>query len=140
MTAPKLDSARVAQGIRTRVGKFIRVLALEADRRVRLKTPVDTGRARGNWSWTIGRPVFLPTDEKDQSGAKGMAKARSDLSAATAGDGWRRNLYLVNGLPYILKLEYGSSRKNPHGMVRMTVAELRPLVEAIAARIKSGGT
>jgi hypothetical protein len=54
-------------------------------------------------------------------------------NSADAGD----VVFITNGLPYIKRLEYESwSDQNPAGMVRVTLAELRPLVEQVADKIR----
>lgn len=76
------------------------------------KTPVDTGRARGNWNITVGhddttastrtKPQFKNVDE--------VPKVEGD-----------ETIYISNNLPYITKLEYGGYPKNPKGGSGKTV-------------------
>lgn len=130
------DIRRVAALMRQRSSKFTRALILEADRRIRFRTPVRTGRARGNWNIAIGRADFSTSERTDKSGAEGTARALAVTATPAVA---RESTYLVNGLPYIDGLEHGTSKQAPAGMVKVTVAELRPLVERIAAKVRAGG-
>lgn len=98
-----------------------RKIALEMFRRVILRTPVATGRARGNWPCTIGAPAIGELGTKDPSG-------RATIANATAvGLAWRArtgaSILITNNLPYIERLEHGYSKQAPAGMVAVTVAE-----------------
>lgn len=84
------------------------------------KTPIKTGRARGNWSASIGEYSHSFNFEmSDKTGATTTSKAVSVANQSEAGN----VTYLVNNLPYIRPLEYGSSKQAPQGMVRLTVEE-----------------
>ena len=92
----------------------IRKIVFDAHKMVSLKTPVKTGRARGNWNVSVSsidRSVDL-----NKKGYKSPTQRK--------GDGLKTN-YIVNSLPYIRRLEYGHSKQAPNGMVRVTVNELR---------------
>ena len=74
-------------------------------------TPVDTGRARGNWHCTVGTPFA----GQDATGIDGSIQAAIPRRAGSV-------VYLTNNVPYIQKLEYGGSQQAPAGMVRVSVA------------------
>ena len=82
------------------------------------RTPVDTGRARGNWMAGINRP------SSDSPGYESV------VARARLGD----SLFLTNNLPYIGVLENGSSEQAPHGMVAVTVTEFRQVVSMEARK------
>jgi len=120
--------------------KLQKRIVLEAFRRIVKRTPVDTGRTRGNWQITIG---VVPTAE-----AAGT-KLATAIGALT-GLGPYQVVYITNNVPHIEVLEYGlfeprdpgpskdprKGRKGrelvragfsvqaPQGMVRVTVVEL----------------
>ena len=107
------------------------------------KTPVDTGRARGNWNITVGhddttsskktKPQFKNVDE--------VPKVEGDES-----------IYISNNLPYITKLEYGGypnppkkgsgktvkgySKQAPEGMVGVTLANNENIFESAVRAVK----
>ena len=117
------DVPQAVQDVTAKIG-------LQALRGVVNKTPVDTGRARGNWQASLGSPVASTTNAKDPSGEAPLAssaqtstysrEAPTVLSVPPFGTIW-----LSNNLPYIQRLESGTwSGQAPHGMVAVTVAEI----------------
>jgi hypothetical protein len=92
-------------------------------------TPVDTGRARGNWFLTQNSPS---SSKESGTQNKGPAYVFTNTNAAMFGTKW----FLTNNLPYILKLEFGGygtispkkvtaqgfSKQAPAGMVRINTA------------------
>lgn len=102
------------------IHRATRKLALEALRRVVLKTPVDTGRARGNWQTTIDRPATGTQETTDPSGGQTISEGSNVIGQAPI----FRPIVLTNNLPYIERLEDGSSQQAPNGMLSVTVAEL----------------
>lgn len=82
------------------------------------KTPVDTGRAIGAWVATIDAiDSYIAEGIRTEDSALAQALIKAKLAVG-------HNFYLTNNLPYILKLEYGSSKQAPQGMVRLTVAQI----------------
>lgn len=86
------------------------------------KTPVKTGRARGNWHASKGsaeqeileRETHTPLSEE-------MAVIQSSKGDET--------IYIQNNLPYINRLEYGYSTQAPQGMVRLTMQEVESFIK-----------
>jgi hypothetical protein len=112
----------------TQVGRKV---ALELFRRVIYKTPVDTGRARANWQVTIGTPAAGTIEIDDTNGGATMSKATAASAGFKAGD----TIYLTNNLPYIRRLEEGSSQQAPAGMVALTVQEFAQIVNQISVEV-----
>lgn len=76
-------------------------------------TPVDTGRARGNWIYTLAVPDTASTTRNtDASGQQVMDSIRR---LASGKDG---RYHFTNNLSYIKGLEEGASRQAPQGMMR----------------------
>lgn len=102
---------------------FVKLVALEALNRITLKTPVLSGRARGNWTVTFGFDNSPPTDETDKSGARTISKGAAKISEYSFGQD--SQIVISNNLPYINRLEHGYSKiKAPAGMIAVTIAEL----------------
>lgn len=81
-------------------------------------TPVDTGRAKGNWFATLGIPrLFSDYDSKDQAGSNQISKNDSVISNKTEG----QSVYITNNLPYIKRLNDGYSAQAPAGYVEAAV-------------------
>jgi len=99
-------------------------IVLEALRRVVLKTPVDTGRARANWQVTIAKPATSVIDNFSElsDGAvieKGLV-AIAELPPYQI-------VFVSNNVNYIEFLEEGSSKQAPEGMAALTIEELRQM-------------
>ncbi|MGJ5032354.1 HK97 gp10 family phage protein [Bradyrhizobium sp. HKCCYLS2038] len=109
----------------------VRKVALEMFTRVVIKTPVDTGRARGSWQVAIGSVPAGQVNHLDKTGAETIARVAAGTAPAKAGD----VIYLVANLPYINALEYGHSKQAPNGMVRLTIMEWDRVVSNAAQAV-----
>lgn len=109
--------------------KTIRATTLALFREVIFRTPVDTGRLKGNWQTSVGTPALGATDRKDPSGALAFGEAIAQIG------GMGSVTYLANNLPYAQRIEYDgwSHTKAPEGMVRVSFARIDAIV-AKAAR------
>lgn len=96
---------------------IVRKLALDAYDAVTKKTPVDTGRAKGNWNLGAGKMDTVVTEE-----------TRTKHPTLKKGDG-KKVLYITNHLPYIQALENGHSTQAPIGMVDVTVSEMEASIK-----------
>lgn len=109
----------------------VRKIALELFSRVILRSPVDTGRFRGNWMVAIGNIPSGTLDLEDKTGTATVSKATAATAGVKAGD----VIYLVNNLPYAQRLEDGYSGQAPAGMVGLTVQEFQQVVRQIGAEL-----
>ena len=107
------------------------------------KTPVDTGRARGNWNITVGHDSFTQDEDRRPK------FSRPDQVPEPKGD---ETIYISNNLDYITKLEYGGfpnppkggdgktvngfSKQAPNGMVGVTLANNENIFDAAVRRAK----
>lgn len=96
-------------------------IALQALRGVVLKTPVDTGRARGNWNTSVGSPSPEIGDTTDKGGGATISGGATVILSARPFS----TIWLSNNLPYIQRLEHGWSGQAPNGMVSVTVTEIQ---------------
>jgi len=98
----------------------VKKIAFDLFRKVILKTPVLTGRARANWLVSVSTPRSDTTDETDKTGMQTLSEVQGVIA------NWKADsdIYLSNNLPYIYGLERGRSRKKaPRGMVKISVTE-----------------
>lgn len=95
-------------------------IALEALRKVVLRSPVDTGRFRANWNVSFGSPDLAVTDDRDKPGERTIAEGRSKIESMRSST----VIWISNNLPYANRLENGWSKQAPAGMVALTFAEL----------------
>lgn len=91
--------------------RIVRAVTLSLFNGIIRDTPVDTGRARGNWQTTVGIPA------KGEIERDGAEAAIAEVEANTP-PGAGQMTYLANDLPYIEALEEGTSKQAPSGMVR----------------------
>lgn len=115
-----------------RIGRFLseatlknvsiatRRLALGALSGVVLRTPVDTGRARGGWGVSLGSPSGEEDRSQDKSGSVVLA-----AGAVVIGQhkGYQQ-IVIDNNVPYIGRLNDGHSGQAPAGYVEGALAAL----------------
>lgn len=93
------------------INKLARATAFNLLTGIVKKTPVDTGRARGNWQLNLSTAKTDITNTLDKSGGLAISKG------ATAIDSAREVEYpvfwITNNLPYIGKLNDGHSKQAP---------------------------
>jgi hypothetical protein len=107
----------VARGIEINTTDRQRVAALIVNQTIVLATPVDTGRARGNWVASLGGPVTSILDTEDKSGQETISRNNSTIGRSKPhGDIW-----LSNNLPYISRLNEGSSSQAPAMFVEQAI-------------------
>lgn len=111
--------------------KITRAATLELFSGVVKSTPVDTGRARGNWQTAVGSPVAGEIDREDKGGSKAIAEI-----VEKSPEGAGQVTYLTNNLPYIFALEEGSSTQAPEGMVRKNFDRVQRIVNKAIAKFK----
>lgn len=108
--------ARVEQG----ASRVVRETALAILAEVVIATPVDTGRARGNWNVGLGvAPDPSPEEQQatlDPSGQVALQRGAAVIAA-------RRDeaIFLSNNVPYIEQLNAGSSAQAPALFVEKSV-------------------
>lgn len=108
------------------------------------KTPVDTGRARGNWNISVGK-----VDSSTDDNRKGIRyKGTGDVPNPNGDE----SIFISNNLPYIETLEYGGypnppkggkgktvngfSKQAPNGMVGVTLANNENIFNAAVKAVK----
>ena len=119
---------------------IVRKVAIDIFARVVMRTPVDSGRARGNWQINVGAApsgAIARTDKQEKGSPPGPALASAALAAVATFEAGP-DIYIVNNLPYINRLEYeGYSTQAPAGMVRVTVAEYQGLIAKAVEEVKN---
>ena len=123
-----IDLQKFADKANVSMKTAVQKIAIEAFKRVIEKSPVDTGRFLANWGVQIGSPYAGSSESFDKTGSATIAKAAGDVLAWNA----QGSIYLCNNLSYSIMLEYGHSKKAPGGMVRLSVAEMGGVAQAIA--------
>lgn len=119
------DIAAFAQKAGESLDRTVRMVTLELFSAVIKSTPVDEGRARGNWQTTTGSPSSSVLDIRSESATI------AELQANAGGAG--KVTYLANNLPYIYRLEMGwSTQSPPHAMVRGNFQRIESMISKAA--------
>lgn len=106
---------------RQRLSLITRKVALEALVRVVQKSPVDTGRFRGNWNVAVGTADASAAKSPDPSGGSTLSAGSAQITGSTG----LQPIFVTNSLPYASELERGTSTQAPRGVVAVTAAEIR---------------
>lgn len=109
-----------------RADAAVREVVLEIGRRLVIRSPVDTGRFRSNWFYSLGAPSDATTDETGARQVQGIGEMPAQASGKVH--------YITNNLPYAWRLETGWSKQAPLGMVAITAIEFRGIVDGAAQR------
>lgn len=90
----------------------VRTIAMAILNEIVLRSPVDTGRFRGNNIVSVGAPVYTATAALDRSGG---ATIERGLSVTTGLEPYTQ-VFIQNNLPYATALEDGHSQQAPAGI------------------------
>ena len=99
---------------------FQKKIALDLLVKIVLRTPVDTGRARGGWQVTIGQPATDSPLALDKDGGATIAKGKKVIESV----GFGQVIYISNNVTYIRALEEGWSKRSADGMVQVSLNEM----------------
>lgn len=137
-----LDLAKFAQQAQDAIDETLQEVVIELGNSVIRMSPVGNpddwksppppgyvgGRFRANWQFSISSPSSGVIDAVDPSGKETSARIEGEAIIFKAGE----TAYIVNNLPYAVRLEYGHSQQAPGGMVRLTLARFEQIIlEAI---------
>lgn len=123
------------QGVEPEVAtKGLKKLAFDFLAKVIKRTPVDTGRARAGWTAFLDKEgqirdirQFSPppggSNNTIEQDAVDEGKRDSDFRARLRGS--RQYVTIINGVHYIVGLEFGGSDQAPAGMLRLTMREMQ---------------
>ncbi len=106
--------------VEEKIVQVTRLVALETLSRVVMKSPVDTGRFRGNWQVSVGGRATGTLARLDPSGQQTIAAGAAVIAHLDR----PAMIFITNNLPYANRLENGWSKQAPAGMVAVTIAEL----------------
>lgn len=116
------------------LGRQLPTMAQQAHKKITMdvlagvvrKSPVDTGRFRGNWQVGVEAAPVVELDRKDPQ-PYGSEPGTDVINSAQAAVGAIRPYgvsFVVNNLPYAERLENGWSKQAPSGMVALTLQEI----------------
>jgi hypothetical protein len=128
-----LDVSKWVDKAKGRADVVVRRVTFDMGAQIVNKSPVDTGRFRGNWFMGVDVRPTVSTADMDKDGSKTVARMQSLSPQIFAG----KVVYVTNNLPYAMRLETGYSKQAPVGMVRVTVENYPGVVEQAVAEAKS---
>lgn len=123
-----LDLTRIVNKYKARMDVVVQKVTLDIFSSIIFKSPVDTGMFRGGWIATVGNYSRDLTEILDRNGSIAVTNMSGLVSRTAAGN----VVYMVNNLPYSIRLEYGYSKQSPNGMVRTTITEFQDYVSKAA--------
>lgn len=97
--------------------RMLREAALRVLTQVVISTPVDTGRARGNWQVSVGSPISAEIKRLDKVGNSTIAAGNTTIGTARSGD----TIWIANNVPYIGRLNDGYSSQAPANFVELAI-------------------
>lgn len=108
---------------REEMAEVVQKIGLSALSSIVVKTPVKTGRARGNWSVSLGEPTSTTaTETEDKTGLSTIANGAAAISAYP--DKGFPIIAIYNNLDYVIPLEEGHGSFSGAKMVALTKVEL----------------
>ncbi len=123
-----LDLDKYAEKCKEKIDETKKRVAFALYSSIAKKTPVDTGRARGNWHITVGNESFEVLERK------GLGHYNEETDKINgSGD---KPIFIQNNLPYIVGLEYGRSKQAPNGMVGLAMANVQKHIDEAVRGLK----
>lgn len=123
-----IKPVRFAGLIKEEINAAARALALDLFSVIMVRSPVDTGRFRGNWQIDINVPALAALERFDKAGQATILEETQKLLAFRLG----QTISMRNNVPYSVRLEYGYSGQAPNGMIRVTIAEAQMRADRIS--------
>lgn len=125
------DSAkRIANLMERRTADLVKMAGVEFFRQVIISTPVDTGRARFGWYGTVNTPSSSVPAEGKYSMPD--VATHMNIGTITVSD----KIYITNRVPYIKKLNAGSSKQAPARFVEMAAEKVQRAISRLWRKIK----
>jgi hypothetical protein len=107
-TPPSLFAGLVEEALAQRV----RVIALAILNEIVLRSPVDTGRFRGNNIVSVGAPVYTSSANVDPTGSETIQQGVRMMTGLEP----YTQVFIQNNLIYAVPLEDGHSKQAPAGI------------------------
>ncbi len=119
-----LELAKFAEQATEAIDASLREVIIEVAGSLIQMSPVDSGRFRGNWQFSLVTPDNSTSLNVDPTGVETLGRIVAAAGVFTAG----QTGFITNSLPYAIPLEYGHSTQAPTGMVRVTLARFQEIV------------
>ncbi len=120
-----LSLNNITAKINNSVEDTVKGAVFELTKNIIYKSPVDSGRFRGNWQVSFNNPIDSVLDTLDKSGDETVSKVGSEINTNKVPMAY----WINNNLPYAEKLEYGWSKQAPQGFVRQNILRINQLIK-----------
>ena len=114
------------------VSKVMRTATTEFYKQVTIATPEDTGRARHGWNITTDAPSDIIPPEGKYPPPKIQEHGEKYIINVDP----KKTIYITNRVPYIEKLNKGSSRQAPARFVELAAARVQQVIRKIINKAK----
>lgn len=101
----------------------ISLIAMDSLRSIVKMSPVDTGRFRNNWIVSKNRMNPAKVNTTDKTGSSSITRGTQTIETFEYKKD--RSIIIQNNLPYANRLENGSSKQAPEGMVAKTLNNMQ---------------
>ena len=117
-----IDPRKFGDDVRAAHRTLVQKTAIAVDQQLVQKSPVDTGRFRGNWQAGVGSAPTgeLPVRPAEAAIAEAVQVARSAPDFPV--------VFLANNLPYAQRLNEGHSQQAPAGFVEASIDSVVGLI------------
>lgn len=112
----------------------VRKVVLDCWARLIAKSPVDTGRFRRNWQYSVNARATGTVEGNWTSENRAAPPATPKVAAGAFGEVH----WITNNVPYANRLETGWSKQAPLGMVGITAMEFNSIVSQAAREAREG--
>lgn len=123
---------QIASIMRGNISKVMRAATTEFYRQVTIATPVDTGRARHGWEITTDTPSDIVPPEGKYPPPKIQEHGEQNIINVDP----QETIYITNRVPYIEKLNKGSSRQQPARFVELAAARVQQGLQKLISKEK----
>jgi hypothetical protein len=133
--------AKFANTTEQRMDATVRGAALMTLESVVQGTPVDKGRAKGNWQLSVDTPaegdVTVPESESKETASNTAEQiALATRNNLVPGGALGHTIYITNNVPYIIRLEQGHSGQGEH-FIQGAVDQFQEFVRVSEANAKA---
>lgn len=130
----RLEIAEFAKQAGENADVAVRKIMLGIWGRLIEKSPVDTGRFRANWQYSVNAKASGTINGEWTSQRRAPPPETPNIAAGAFG----KVHVITNNLAYAQRLENGYSKQAPLGMVGLTLAEFNSIVSTAAREAREG--
>lgn len=120
MSTFSVDLAKFGHKAVFNAEKIVRKIVFDMHSSIVKRMPVDTGRALANTQISIHNLPYHSVLKTDKSGNATIFSGRQEVSRFNLGD----TVFIYNNVEYVVALEFGTPKRPPVGMFRISFDEI----------------